>query len=70
MNEIKFNAACEYTREHLNQLDKQLPNGYDVYGAVYNLMEEWSYDNGFGENEWLEWGDEDDVLLKIGRAGR
>ena len=72
MTEQQFNEACRYANEQLDDVEEELALRSlvsthtlrkDIATKIADAMDEWCRDNDLNEDDWREWGSEDDVFF-------
>ena len=72
MTQQEFDEACKFANAQLKDYEvakaidftnNHYPIPIDIASRLLNAMDEWCRDNGFGEDEWREYGDVEDVFF-------
>lgn len=74
MTQEQYNEACRHANSQLKDWEvcraleavgHRMPIPSDTQDRICDAMNEWCEDHGMGGDEWMQFGDEEDVFFNI-----
>lgn len=74
MTQQQFNEACMYANSQLEEwqiqealdfISLRMPMPANTEDIITDAMDEWCRDHDIEQDEWLEWGCEEDVFFNV-----